>query len=59
MSGCSLSQKVFTARSVNYSNHPRHICINSKGEIVVADELNQRLQVFDAFDLGPVCTLVF
>lgn len=28
-------------------NHPRHVCINSKGQIIVADEMNQRLQVFE------------
>ena len=26
-------------------NLPRHVCVNSKGEILVTDELNQRIQV--------------
>ena len=28
-------------------NHPRHICINRKGQLIVADEMNQRLQIFE------------
>ena len=27
-------------------DHPRHVCVNSRGELIVADEMNQRLQVF-------------
>ena len=27
-------------------DHPRHICVNSKGQLLVADEMNQRVQVF-------------
>lgn len=27
-------------------DHPRHICVNSRNELIVADEANQRLQVF-------------
>ena len=27
-------------------HHPRHVCVNTKGELVVADELNHRLQLF-------------
>lgn len=31
-------------------NLPRHVCVNSKGEIHVTDELNQRIQVFELRD---------
>lgn len=27
-------------------NHPRHICVNSRGHVIIADEMNQRIQVF-------------
>lgn len=30
-------------------DHPRHICINSKGELLVADEMNQRVQIFQVY----------
>ena len=32
-------------------NLPRHVCVNSKGEILIADELNQRIQVFELKDM--------
>ncbi len=28
-------------------NHPRHVCVNSKEQVIIADEMNQRLQVFE------------
>ena len=28
-------------------NLPRHLCVNSKGDVLVTDELNQRIQVFE------------
>ena len=34
-------------------NHPRHICINRKGHLIVADEMNQRLQIFEIPELCP------
>ena len=34
-------------------NHPRHICINRKGQLIVADEMNQRLQIFEISELCP------
>ena len=34
-------------------NHPCHICINRKGQLIVADEMNQRLQVFELPELRP------
>ena len=34
-------------------NHPRHICINRKGQLIVADEMNQRLQIFEIPELCP------
>lgn len=33
-------------------DHPRHICINQKGQIIVADEMNQRLQIFELPELS-------
>ena len=27
-------------------NHPRHVCVNSKGHVIIADEMNQRIQIF-------------
>ena len=34
-------------------DHPRHVCINRKGQIIVADEMNQRLQIFELPEVGP------
>lgn len=34
-------------------NHPCHLCINQKGQLIVADEMNQRLQVFELPELRP------
>ena len=31
-------------------NQPRHLCMNSSGQVVIADELNQRIQIFDLVD---------
>lgn len=31
---------------VGMFDHPRHVCVNSRNELIVADEVNQRLQVF-------------
>ena len=28
-------------------HYPRHLCVDSLGRLVVADEHNQRLQIFD------------
>ena len=33
-------------------DHPRHVCINRKGQIIVADEMNQRLQIFELPEVG-------
>ena len=33
-------------------DHPRHVCINRKGQIIVADEMNQRLQIFELPELS-------
>ena len=27
-------------------NHPRHVCVNSMGHVIIADEMNQRIQIF-------------
>ena len=34
-------------------DHPRHVCINRKGHVIVADEMNQRLQIFELPEVGP------
>ena len=28
-------------------DHPRHLCLNSRRQLIVADEMNQRLQIFE------------
>ena len=33
-------------------DHPRHVCINQKGQVIVADEMNQRLQIFELPELS-------
>ena len=30
--------------------YPRHVCMDSQGRLVVADEYNQRVQIFDIKD---------